>query len=138
MLRVYLTDINGKTASHDYELDGSHYDKIIKTEILEETSKVKTWSGSKFVGIPEVDEQLEKEDDNQYEKFDYKIHDTDNHFYWVSALCSNCNETTQVTIKQGEKVNKLKIKNTPCGKCGCNKTLCQARYDGQKYVRMMK
>lgn len=142
-LRVYLKDNDGKTHFIDYGLDSSNYQAIIKTEIREESSKIKTYSGSKYVGIPEIDNppkiKPNKKSKNKipdYEIFDSDTHDTDTEYYWVSAICSNCNGTTQVAILKNDKVDKRGFRNLVCPKCLCVKTIHHAKWDGIKYVRI--
>lgn len=146
-LRVYLKSIDGKTDFIDYGLNADNYDAVIKTEIRTETSKVKTYSGSKFVGIPEIDQQIinlekpiiklktiknTKSKIPEYEIYNYKVHDTDREYYWVSALCSNCYENTQVAIPRKQKIDKRGFKCLFCPKCGVEKSLHLAKYDYQK------
>lgn len=143
-LRVFLIDNDGNTSVHTYGLEAKNHKGILKTEILEDTMKVRAWSGSKFVGLAEFDDppkprvKKSKSKTSKYEIFDWHNHDTDNKYYWVSALCSNCNESSQIAIPQGQKVDRNAIKKIPCGKCHCEKTLAYAKYDGHKYVRVGK
>ena len=150
-LRVYLQDNEGDTSFIDYGLEGKNYKAIIRTEIREENSKVKTFSGSKWVGIPEIDERESLQDQKpklkskkktnqipEYEIFNYKIHDTDNDYYWVSTVCSNCLESTQVAIPRNQKIDKRGFKCLSCPKCSVEKSLYLAKYDHgkKKYVRV--
>jgi len=147
-LRVYLQDNEGETSFIDYGLEETKYKAIIRTEIREEKSKVKTFSGSKYVGIPEIDQaedqkpkaKTKKKTTNeipQYEIFDYKVHDTENEYYWVSAVCSNCLESTQVVIPRNEKIDKRGFKCLSCPKCSIEKSLHLARYDSVKKKYLM-
>lgn len=147
-LRVYLQDNEGKTKFIDYGLEEKNYKAIIRTEIREEKSKIKTFSGSKWVGIPEIDERealqglvveqkskpkpKKKNQIPQYEIFNFKVHDTDREYYWVSALCSNCLESSQVAIPRKQKIDKRGFKCLSCPKCNVEKSLNYARYDSVK------
>jgi len=156
-LRVYLQDNDGAMSFIDYGLEGKNYKAVIRTEIREEKSKVKTFSGSKWVGIPEIDERealqdlvVEQKPEHkskkktnkipQYEIFDYKVHDTDREYYWVSTICSNCLESTQVAIPRNQKIDKRGFKCLSCPKCSVEKSLHHARYDHgkKKYIRILK
>ncbi len=156
-LRVYLKDNENETTFIDYGLEGKNYKAIIRTEIREEKSKVKTYSGSKWVGIPEIDEKeglqqlvvkqkskiKPKKKTNQipeYEIFNYKVHDTDREYYWVSVICSNCNDNAQVAIPRKQKIDKRGFKCLFCPKCGIEKSLNLARYDygKKKYLKVGK
>jgi len=136
-LRVYFITNDGSTNYIDYDLVAKNYKGILKTEIREDFTKVKAWSGSKYVGIPEIDNPpiVKKSKESQYEIFNYKIHDTDREHYLVSALCSNCNETTQVVIQQKQKIYKKSFKSLVCPKCVVSGGLHYAIWNGIKYVR---
>jgi len=146
-LRVYLILNNGKTDFIDYGLQGKNYRGILRTEIREDSSKVKTYSGSKYVGIPEIDDPVldtsitkikkkSKKHTTEYEIFNYKVHDTDRDYYWVSALCTNCLESCQVAIPRGEKIDKVALKKLACPKCGLKKSLNQAKWNGHEHVKV--
>lgn len=141
-LRVYLQTKDGKTDSITYGLAGENYTAVIKTEILEESEKVIAWSGSKYVGIPEIDnpqrtpKPKRKCHVDEYVIFDYRKHDTDLEYYWVSALCSNCKESQQIAIKKHSKVSNTKIRKVRCPRCKLKNVLNHAVWDGHKYVTM--
>lgn len=144
-LRVYLINNDGTTDFIDYGLESSNYKGILKTEIREDSTKVKAWSGSKYVGIPEIDhppkpktKKSNKKKIPEYEIFNYKVHDTERDYYWVSALCSNCNESCQVAIPQKQKIDKRGFRYLSCRKCGCEKSLHYAKWDGKKYRTVTK
>lgn len=138
-LRVYLKDNDGKTDFIDYGLAGQNYQAVIRTEIREDSSKVKTFSGSKWVGILEIDEQealkeLLVESPKSYKIFDMMKDDTDSKVYWVSALCVNCNHSQQISIPLKTKVNKNLINSMTCPRCKVPRTLRHAVWNGVKYV----
>lgn len=147
-LRVYLRQTDGKTHFIDYGLAAENYDGIIKTEIRTDLSTVKTYSGSKYVGIAEIDNPKSntitkskikhKKKIPEYEIFNYKVHDTDREYYWVSSICSNCNESAQVAIPRKQKIDTRGFKSLFCPKCGIEKTLHYARYNytTKKYVKL--
>ena len=156
-LRVYLQTNEGETDFIDYGLEGKNYKSIIRTEIREENSTVKAFSGSKYVGITEIDEKevlqelvveqkpkiKSKKKTNQipeYEIFNYKVHDTDREYYWVSVICSNCLNNSQVAIPRKQKIDKRGFKCLFCPKCGVEKSLHLARYDygKKKYLKVGK
>jgi len=138
-LRVYLRQPDGKTHFIDYGLNADNYDGIIKTELRTESSKVKTYSGSKWVGIPEIDHPItltktihknkQKKKLPEYEIFNHKVHDTDREYYWVSCVCSNCYHNTQAAIPRKQKIDKRGFKCLICPKCGVEKSLHYARYN---------
>ena len=138
-LRVYLKDNNGKTDFIDYGLADRNFQSVIRTEIREDSSKVKTFSGSKWVGIPEIDEQealkeLIVETPKSYKIFDMVKDDTDNKVYWVSALCTNCNQSKQIAIPLKTKVNRNLINSMTCPRCKVPKSLRYAVWNGVRYV----
>lgn len=138
-LRVYLEDNDGKPHSIDYGLNGEDYQSIIKVEILEDSTKLKTWIGSKFVNISESPQSPKQQTTSkQYEIFDIGLHDTDFKFYWITAMCSNCNQTSQLAIPKGEAVQTKKVSNTPCNRCKISKTLFRVKWNGKEYVRTRK
>ena len=139
-LRVYLVDNDGKTDSITYGLAGENYKAILKTEILEETQQVKAWSGSKYVGIPEIDnpqatkQPKRKQHTDNYAIYDWRKHNTELEYYWVSALCTNCLESQQIAIRKHNKVSNKKIKQVECPRCKQTNVLNHAKWDGHKYV----
>lgn len=138
-LRVYLKDNDGKTDFIDYRLVGQNYQAVIRTEIREESSKVKTYSGSKWVGIPEIDErealqELLVDPPKSYKIFDMVKDNTDRDVYWVSALCINCNHSQQISIPLRTKVNRNLINSMTCPRCKVPKSLRYAVWNGVKYV----
>ncbi len=72
----------------------------------------------------------------EYQIFNSKFHNTETEYYWVSALCLNCIESTQVAIPRKEKLNDIGFKGLICPKCGSEKSLHHAVWDGKKYVRV--
>ncbi|MGI9567069.1 MAG: hypothetical protein ACR2LL_08675 [Nitrosopumilus sp.] len=149
-LRVYLKQTDGETNFIDFGLNADNYDAVIKTEIREDSNKIKTYSGSKYVGIPEIDDppkpkptpkkQKTKTFLPEYEIFNYKVHDTDREYYWVSAVCSNCDESCQVAIPRKQKIDRRGFKYLFCPKCGVEKSLHYARWNHQKkkHERVLK
>ena len=138
-LRVYLQNNEGETTYIDYGLEGRNYKNIIRTEIREDSSQVKTFSGSKWVGIPEIDEQealkeLVVETPKSYKVFNMREDDTKNKVYWVSALCTNCNQSQQISIPLKTKVNKNLINSMTCPRCKVPRSLRHAVWNGIKYV----
>lgn len=69
----------------------------------------------------------------EYQIFNSKYHDTDTKWYWVSALCGNCNESTQVAIPQKQKVDQHKIADLVCPKCIVSNCLRFAKWNGKTY-----
>lgn len=65
-----------------------------------------------------------------YKEFNYK---TDDEYYWISVLCSNCLDNRQIGVKLGVKVNKSRLKFLSCSKCKVKGTLSQARWNGKVY-----
>ncbi len=70
--------------------------------------------------------------ETEYQIFNYKYHETKLKFYWISALCGNCNESCQVAIPQKETVDPVKINQLLCPKCCC-KELHFAKWNGKSY-----
>jgi len=137
-LRVYFEDEDGSVYSVEYGCDASKKAKIIKVELLTDVLKSKTWIGSKYVGIPEIDSELDKpkkkkKKTENYEIFDSSVHDTDKNYYWISALCINCQNSAQIAIKKNAKVDRKKLKPLKCPKCKIKGSLRQARWNGHEY-----
>lgn len=154
-LRVYVEHDDGEKRFIDYGLEASTIKSVFKVEVLQDESKVKTWMGSKWTGIKSVDDELkardkqeeiqkakklleEKQPKSKYEIYDYKKHDTDHIWYWVSALCTNCNNSRQIVIKKGEPIIPNQFKLLNCDRCGVKGSLRYARWDGHKYVIAVK
>lgn len=140
-LRVYLTDTSGSTGFIDYGLDSKNYSTIVKVEIREDKSTVKTWWDPTDVKFPKTDNSKSKKKNsktNSYEIFDQKIHNTETEFYWISAICSNCNHSSQIAIPKGEALQYKKLYKTFCPKCGLLKTLHRAKWDGHQYKVVKK
>lgn len=138
-LRVYLKDNDGKTSFIDYGINTENYQSVIKVELYLESSKLKSWMGSKYVGISSIDTpQKQKTSLKNYDVFDLDKHDTDTEFYLASALCSNCNNTTQIAIKKGDKLQSKKLYTIACSKCTLLKTLRFAKWNGHEYKVIKK
>jgi len=133
-LRVYLKDHNGGTDFIDYGINAENYQSIIKVELREETSKVKNILGVIEIATPQRSNTLTpKTSLKNYEIFESQKHDTDAEFYWMSALCSNCNNTSQIAIKKRESIQSKKLHNTICPKCNLIKTLRFAKWNGHEF-----
>lgn len=150
-LRVFFENKQGETEFQTWGLNAENIEAVLKTEVLEDSEKLKTWSGSKYVGLEEFDNPKEtpkktivkpkkKTKLPEYEIFNDKVHDTDREYYWVSALCSNCNDNAQVAIPRKQKIDKRGFKCLSCPKCGVEKSLNLARYDygKKKYFKVGK
>jgi len=133
-LRVYLTDNTGETAFIDYGINAENYRSITKVELREETSKIKNILGVMEIETPKKSNILtSKIKLKNYEIFEPHKHDTDTEFYLMSALCTNCTDTSQIAIKKGEPCQSKKLHNTICPKCNLTKTLRFAKWKGHEY-----
>lgn len=137
-LRVFLEDNEGNKSYIDYGLAAENYKMVYKVEIREDSSKTKHWMGSKWTGIPEIDKEIQEQDEKgdsntPYEIFNYDKH-SDKKWYWISVACTNCNETSQIAIPLGTKINPKQLKPLKCRKCKVKGSLKQARWDGHKYI----
>ncbi len=68
-----------------------------------------------------------------YKQFDYT---TDGDYYWISALCSNCKDHSQIAILKGKKINSSRLLLMKCTRCKVVGTLHQAIWNGQMYVKI--
>lgn len=138
-LRVYLKDNEGKTSFIDYGINAENYQSVIKVELYAEASKLKSILDSLEIETPKRSNTLTpKTSLKNYEIFDLDKHDTDTKFYLASALCSNCNNTTQIAIKKGNKLQSKKLYTIACSKCTLVKTLRFAKWNGHEYKVMKK
>jgi hypothetical protein len=65
----------------------------------------------------------------------YKVYDStaDKNYYWISTLCKNCFNSTQIAIKKGIKVNASRLKLLNCPKCEVRGLLVRAKWNGKAY-----
>lgn len=65
-----------------------------------------------------------------YKKWEY----TDKDYYWVTVLCNNCNESSQLGILKGIPINKSRLNFIKCFRCEVKGKLVIAVWNGSRYV----
>jgi len=164
MIKVFLEDNDGHVTSIDYGLDAKSYKRVVKVEMLEETSKLKNslntiiidenkskkvpvgFSGTvSFKVSDEIKEpptpapkKKHSTHTNGYEIFNPRLHSTDEEYYWIECRCSNCFKISQIVIKKGKPCDQKKLKLTACPDCQLSKTLKRAKWKGREYVVITK
>ena len=145
MIKVFLEDNDGNVSSIDYGLEAKNYKRVVKVEMLEETSKLKDSLNTILIDnkkpIYETRQAPEKKRPTQtggYETFNHILHDTDKDHYWVECLCTNCFKTSQIVIKKGKPYERKILKKTSCTECRLFSTLERAKWNGHEYKVIKK
>lgn len=99
---------------------------VLRKEIIKEYIELSSNNTNQVCGQP-------KKDKATYKEFNYK---TDEGYYWISVLCSNCLEDKQIGVLLGIKVNSSRLKFLACPKCKVKGTLSQAFWNGKYYVKI--
>lgn len=136
MIKVFLEDNEGHIRSIDYGLEAKNYKRVVKVEMLEETSKLKDSLNTIFI----TDKKIEVEFSPKPEGYPVKssIKTNTEKWYGVSVLCDNCLDSSYIAIKKGEPYQRTILRKTSCPKCRLFSTLKRAKWDGHQYVRVEK
>jgi len=136
MIKVFLEDNDGNVSSIDYGLEAKNYKRVVKVEMLEETSKLKDSLNTIFITDKKIEVEFSSKPFGYYERSSIKTNTEK--WYSVSVLCDNCLDSSQIAIKKGEPYQRKILRKTQCPKCRLFSTLKRAKWDGHQYVRIEK